>query len=246
MAIAKHNVEIGHVYGDLTVTATGLRAEPTPSQRERRCPGERAVLCRCVCGVERVVKIGYLVRGRVTSCGCKPQPMRKSPAKDAVDGASESPTPSVERAPSAPKRVGRQPKEIDTSSFAGVMSEALVAFRIDSGYAERMLHNANLIMRKRESWVVRNELRAAESAARTACAASDLTSCEVQNPCGTGSGCPWAAPEFARIDAPAIAATVHKATARSTRPQPRTGDGYTYTIESALPLILAERARSAV
>src|SRR5262249_43668730 len=39
-----------------------LRRPPTPSQRQRGFAGERAVLLRCECGVERLVALGKIYR----------------------------------------------------------------------------------------------------------------------------------------------------------------------------------------
>jgi hypothetical protein len=46
-------------------------AEATPSDTQRR------VLCRCVCGTERVVQLGNLRTGRSQSCGCLPLQKRE-------------------------------------------------------------------------------------------------------------------------------------------------------------------------
>jgi hypothetical protein len=225
MALARHHVEVGDVVGELTVIQVGLRAEQTPLQRERRQVGERAALCSCTCGGARIVKIGSLVTNRVSTCGCAPQPRREPPPAE------------VEDAPR--RRGGRAPREIPTEAFQPMIDAFILAAAIDVGYAEAICRSATRIAHKRMQWECRLALRAAEAAAREACAASDLTSCEIQNPCGTGS-CPMGSPEFAHIDAPAVARGVPSAR-RATRPQPRTGPGFEYTVESALPLVVAER-----
>lgn len=226
MVKAKHNPQVGDRFGELTVTEIGLRLKPTRTQVARQQVGERGVLCKCDCGGERLVRIISLVSQRATSCGCRSRRLREQRGSASDD---------------APRPCGgRQPASIDTVKFQPVIDEFLRAAAVDADYTVAICAAAVRIRSKRAQWEARLALRAAEKAAREACAASALTSCEVQNPCGTGA-CPMGSPEFAHIDAPAIAPTVHKAAARRTRPQPRTGPGGEYTIESALPLVLAQR-----
>lgn len=144
-------------------------------------------------------------------------------------------------APSPPRRRGgRLPRKINTEPFADLVQEFLRAAALDPSYAISMCEAATTIESKRASWDARHDLRAADDAARSVCAASQLTSCEILNPCGTGPRCPFAPAEFRTIDVhpegPRLPA------ARKERPQPRRGPGMRYTVESALTTLVAQRA----
>ena len=58
----KYMVKEGETYGFWTVI------NPDMVIGERK---QRAALCRCVCGKEKLVRIPLLVRGKSESCGCK-------------------------------------------------------------------------------------------------------------------------------------------------------------------------------
>ena len=58
----KYIVKKGETYGFWTVINTDMVIG------ERK---QRAALCRCVCGKEKLVRIPLLVRGKSESCGCK-------------------------------------------------------------------------------------------------------------------------------------------------------------------------------
>jgi hypothetical protein len=51
---------IGKVYGNLTVIG---RAENTPYKKSMW-------ICRCICGKEKTIMAGNLIKGTSTSCGC--------------------------------------------------------------------------------------------------------------------------------------------------------------------------------
>lgn len=60
----------GDTFGRWTVLETGFYAQPTPSQLARGKRGGRQARCRCVCGVEALVREAGLRSGTSTSCGC--------------------------------------------------------------------------------------------------------------------------------------------------------------------------------
>lgn len=222
-------VNVSQRYGALVVTEIDLRAPLTPSQRESGQLGARAAACKCDCGGELLVTLYALVDGKATDCGCRMQSL--------LSGVGSTP----DRTSCQGAGGGRKPQPIPAAElYQPVIDDFLRAALLDSSYAEAICHSATRVLNRRLSWQVRLDLRAAEAAARTACASSNLASCEVQSPCGTGE-CAWSAPQFAHIEAPAIADHLRTAR-RATRPQPRTGPGHEYTIESALPLVMAERS----
>jgi hypothetical protein len=266
-------VQLGERFGDLTVIETGLRAAQSPWQRANRKLGERAALTLCDCGSEHVAKLSYLTRGLVTSCGCKPtpRPSRRPPTVLTTDEVLERPTVSDDSAPvhdeatagsldgaagsheatpvqddsapAPPRRQGRRPKQIDTSSFEAVMAEALLAYSVDVGYAVSMMNSANQIQRKRNTWQVRSELRRAEADARAACESSQITACVVTEPCSTGS-CPFSQGDLADlVGVPSLPTS--SSTSRATRPVPRPEHvpGHVYSIEAALQPLIELRTR---
>lgn len=243
MPKARHNAYVGEAYGLLTVREVGLRCERSASQAARHQVGDRAVLCDCQCGGQRLVRVSALLRGRVTSCGCESQPrhsgMDVTSTDDPLVGSVE-PADSPSAVPDPGRRsrtVGRQPTPIDVSAFKALMSEAQVAYSLDSRYLEAMLRSAVETQRKRKRWAIRIELRAAEKAARMACEGAGPRTCVVVEPCSTGS-CPYAKGDHAElVGVPSLSKT---STNRSSRPQPRPAHvpGFTYSIEAAVqPLI---------
>lgn len=58
---ARSRVEIGDVFGRLTVLEEMLKREPNNARRW---------LCRCECGALKVVRAGHLNGGKTQSCGC--------------------------------------------------------------------------------------------------------------------------------------------------------------------------------
>lgn len=215
---------MGERFGDLTVTEVDLRAPQTPSQRDSHRLGARAAQTKCDCGGELFVIVYDLVRGKVTDCGCK-RPAR--PSRRGIGG-------------------GRKPQTIPAVElYQPLIDEFLAAALLDASMTVDICKAAVRIENRRRHWQVRLDLRAAEAAARDACAASTLTGCEILNPCGTGPLCPWAAPQFAHIDAPPIGPQVPGGSrTKRTRPQPRTGPGDEYTVESVLHLAMAESKAS--
>lgn len=211
----------GEVFGDLTVVTVGLRAKPTPSQVLKHHQGELAAICRCACGTELLVKVGLLMRGRRTDCGC-----------------------SAAETDCRPER-GRRPKPIETAPFAGIVAEFLTAAKMDSSYAVAIANAANVVIRKRMVWALRNQLRDAELEARTACAAAGPSSCVLTAPCGVGL-CPFSpGGDLVELaDVPAVGRKIN-ATSRATRPQPRPDHvpGAVYTIESCVTPLLELREK---
>lgn len=66
--VAKHGHLVGKVFDHLTVLKV-LNGDINPS-------GCR-VLCRCVCGVEKIVRRRQLQRRQIKSCGCRrPEPRK--------------------------------------------------------------------------------------------------------------------------------------------------------------------------
>jgi hypothetical protein len=244
-------VQTGEQFGTLTVIETGLRLAPSESQRARQRPGSLAVLCECVCGRQRLAAAGRLILGDIKSCArdCPgrrgaPRPASTPPAPASDQGPEQGGSHVVRgEEPPKPRRGGRGPTPIlGLEAFEPLIAEFLVAASMDSGFAVNICEAATNILAKRLTWSVRLELRAAEAAARAKCAASDLTSCEVQNPCSVGA-CPFAPPQLAHLtDVPAEPASKHGTKTRAVRPQPRRGPGYRYTIEAAVPVLVAERA----
>lgn len=126
-------------------------------------------------------------------------------------------------------------KQIDTTPFAGVMAEALIAYQLDSGLAVAMCNSAVAIKSKRLSWACRSELRKAEAEAVAACRLLPTFTCSSPSPCGTG-GCRWATGELALLSIPAKPG-------RGTRPQPHEF-GPSYDVEHAVKALVAMREGS--
>ena len=122
------------------------------------------------------------------------------------------------------------------------MREALAAYGIDASYAVSMAHTAAAIIHKRATWALRIELRAAEKVARTACVASDLTSCDLIEPCGT-SACPYARGDLAElVDVPSFS-RLGTSKSKATRPQPGPdGSHGLYSIEAAVQPLMDLRS----
>lgn len=57
-------IEKGQIYGNLTVIEEAERYRLPSGQTNR------AFLCLCNCGNEKIIRLAHLVRGRITSCGC--------------------------------------------------------------------------------------------------------------------------------------------------------------------------------
>lgn len=66
----KHVVEVGQVFGNLTVIETDLRLPNVRQDRKSRV-GERAAMVRCVCGDERLVKLTNLVSPKSSIQSCR-------------------------------------------------------------------------------------------------------------------------------------------------------------------------------
>lgn len=66
----KHVVEVGQVFGNLTVIETDLHLPTIRTDRRSRV-GERAVRVRCVCGNERLVKLTNLVSPKSSIQSCR-------------------------------------------------------------------------------------------------------------------------------------------------------------------------------
>ena len=59
--------------GDLVGTVFGSWTVIAEAQRSTHARRYRQVLCRCICGVTRPVRVMYLQNGRSRSCGCGPR-----------------------------------------------------------------------------------------------------------------------------------------------------------------------------
>ena len=70
----KHDVKIGDIFGYWTVIG--------PAEYNEF--GARSLLCRCVCGKEKLVRIQYLIRGKSKSCGCKRHLMQTNKQKTSL------------------------------------------------------------------------------------------------------------------------------------------------------------------
>ncbi len=66
----KHVVEVGQVFGNLTVVEADLHLPTVRTDRKSRV-GERAALVRCVCGNERLVKLTNLVSPKSSIQSCR-------------------------------------------------------------------------------------------------------------------------------------------------------------------------------
>lgn len=73
-------VNVGDVYGRLTVIKTGLRIVPNKQQREKGAQGNRAAMFQCECENTRLLDIIKVVRGNTTSCGCYRDEVQKARA----------------------------------------------------------------------------------------------------------------------------------------------------------------------
>jgi len=128
---------------------------------------------------------------------------------------------------------GRVASKIDTTPFADVMAEAMVAYKLDVSYAVAMAAQASQILRKREVWAVRTELRAASAEAVAACAEQPTFTCSSPSPCGTSATCRFSSGSMTLLDVPAKPG-------QSLRPQPHT-DGPSFDVEAAVKPLVALR-----
>lgn len=63
-AMSKLQINVGDVFGKLTVISEAERLVLPSGQNNR------AILCKCECGNEKVIRLLHLVRGRIKTCGC--------------------------------------------------------------------------------------------------------------------------------------------------------------------------------
>ena len=131
-----------------------------------------------------------------------------------------------------PRPASKQPI---TMPYEALTAEALVAYKIDASYAVAMCAQASQILRKREVWSVRSELRAASAEAVAACSQQPAFTCSSPSPCGTSATCRFSSGQLALLDVPAKPG-------RATRPQPHES-GPTYDIEAAVKPLVALRER---
>lgn len=61
----KLHILAGSKFGNLTAIKEGERLRLPSGQYNR------TILCKCDCGNEKAIRLSHLVRGRITSCGCK-------------------------------------------------------------------------------------------------------------------------------------------------------------------------------
>lgn len=123
-------VQLGDVFGMLTVVASAPRAELTPCQvAEGRRSGDRQWECSCRCGASRVVRAKRLTIGQVWSCGC-----------GSALGLAE-------RRKFRSRRVrDSSPAPLDP---ARLVPRALVAFGLDVSYAVSVVLAAREVQAKR-------------------------------------------------------------------------------------------------
>lgn len=60
----KIHLEAGQIFGKLTVIKEAEKYRLPSGQTNR------AYLCKCDCGNEKVIRLAHLVRGRISTCGC--------------------------------------------------------------------------------------------------------------------------------------------------------------------------------
>lgn len=120
----------------------------------------------------------------------------------------------------------RSSSEIDVVPFRAVIIDAMQAFSEDSSYATAMARQASAIRHKRQVWLLRLEIRKAESEARTQCEASEPFVCSNASPCGLG-GCRFATPEHGKL-----CLVVEGDTER-----PAASQEPAYDLEASLPII---------
>lgn len=63
-AMSKLEIKVGDVFGKLTVISEAEKLVLPSGQKNR------AILCKCECGNEKVIRLLHLVRGRIKTCGC--------------------------------------------------------------------------------------------------------------------------------------------------------------------------------
>jgi hypothetical protein len=76
--------------------------------------------------------------------------------------------------------------EYSGTELSSFLSEAYAAFTTDIAYSVAMCKSASSIIRKREVWAIRLELRRAERSARDLCCTSTPFTCKSVSPCGVG------------------------------------------------------------
>ncbi|KQX68820.1 hypothetical protein [Angustibacter sp. Root456] len=112
-------------------------------------------------------------------------------------------------------------RPVDPAVYADVMAAALVAYRVDVGYAVAMASRASVIIRKRLVYEVRAQIREAVTGAIQECSCRPQFRCDVPEACGLGS-CPFASPDFADVTTPATSVSA-KSGKTFHRPQPGLG-----------------------
>lgn len=128
------------------------------------------------------------------------------------------------------RRPRRAPEPIDVTPFREHIAEALAAFATDVSYAVAMARAAVIIVKKRQVWQARKELRAAEAQAHAECRQATFD-CHAVSPCGAGD-CKFAQGEYAALDVAAPGTAV--------RPQQRSIGGY--SLEPAVAALVARRS----
>jgi hypothetical protein len=115
----------------------------------------------------------------------------------------------------------------DLSRFADLIDETRRAFRQDVSYGVLIARKAQRLMELRKLASLRSILRTQSQAAEMACRMSNVSSCGVREPCGTGS-CPFASGVFRNI-------TLNgHISERNVQIRPVPSNSSTYSIEDAL------------
>lgn len=125
----------------------------------------------------------------------------------------------------------RRKRSVDVGSFAHEIEAALTVFTVDVSYAVSMARAAVTIETKRQSWLARKELRAAEAAAHAECA-QHVFECHAESPCGTGD-CKFAQGEMALIRTGVTSGCTSR---------PQTSNCGPYALDAAVPALLAQRS----
>lgn len=115
----------------------------------------------------------------------------------------------------------------DLTRFDTLVSETERAFQQDVSYAVSIARKAKRLLDLRQLSTLRTILRVQSKAAEMACRMSNVSSCGVREPCGTGS-CPFASGVFQQI-------TVNGHTSeRNIQVRPVPSNSSLYSIEDVL------------
>jgi hypothetical protein len=189
----------------------------------------RAVLTRCPCGRERLVRESDLRRGAVKLCFTCSRRVTGRVAMRKRHAAVYA-----EREAVSEEECARLEEERKRLELERIVAASMVDFQRDVSYFAAMAQSATAILFKRRRWQVRTTLRQVTKAALLQCSSDpDQSLCVLSTPCGTAK-CPYAPSELVDLPFPSVngetPATHH-------RPSRHIDSGHGYSIEPAVAAV---------